>query len=109
MSNLKSPSCNLCNKVFQTLEVLNVHMKTVHKESDNDRIERLALTIGSALAQDSNLIKTSQDCTECGLIFNTSQEKKNHDNKDHTNTVPPSEISIKSTEKKSPDILSKTL
>ena len=88
MSSLKSSVCNICDKVFQKLEVLNVHMKMVHQESDHSRIERLAQTIGSALTQDSstqNIIKVQQlyDCSECGIIFKTSEEQNEHNNNNH--------------------------
>ena len=84
MSNFKNIECNLCNKHFEKMEVLNMHMKSIHQESDSDRIERLALTIGSALAQDSNKVKKSQDCSECGTLFSNSQEKDDHEKNHHT-------------------------
>ena len=78
-------------------------MKSIHQESDSDRIERLALTIGSALAQDSNKVKKSQDCSECGTLFSNSQEKEEHEKNHHTHGP------IKSTEKTSLNIPTKTL
>ena len=109
MSRLKHIECTPCKTVFEKMEVLNFHMKSVHQESDSDRIERLALTIGSALAQESNILKTSQDCTECGTEFSTIQEKKDHEKNHHTNGVSLNESPIESTKNKTENISTKTL
>ena len=64
-------------------------MKMVHQESDHCRIERLANTIESALAQDSSItnpkkVQQLYDCSECGIIFSTIQEQNEHEEKHHT-------------------------
>ena len=81
-----------------------MHMKMVHQESDLCRIEQLAHTIESALAQDSSITNHKKvyqiyDCSECGIIFSTIQEQKEHEEKHHTF----------STEEKCDQISTKTL
>ena len=91
------------------MEVLSAHMKNVHQESDSQRIERLQLTIGSALEKNLKGNLHSLDCTECGIMFTTSQEKEDHEMNHHTNGICPSENPIKSTMKQSENNSTKTL
>ena len=60
----------------------------VHQESDHCRIERLAHTIESALAKDSSITNHKKtliyDRSECGIMFSTIQEQKEHMENHHT-------------------------
>ena len=88
------PVCAICDVAYPKMETLNTHMKLAHDESDHMRITRLTETYEAAL-QDEHTEKTevcrqtnakSLDCTECGVIFLSSQEQKTHIEKHHTHT-----------------------
>ena len=83
-STLEMPQCNECNIKFQYNEDMNFHMKKVHHETDHMRMEQITGAIKL-----SNLQKKVQnsrifDCTECGLIFNSSNENEKHIKEKHT-------------------------
>ena len=44
---LQTPKCSLCKTTFNNMEYMNTHMKTVHGESDHERIDRLFKTVTS--------------------------------------------------------------
>ena len=81
MTSLKIPECSICNMKFTKMEVLNIHMGKFHHESDNDRIIRLTQTIQSDI--DSKHVRQIFDCSECGIIFENSQEQISHNEKHH--------------------------
>ena len=87
---MKNPSCDQCNIMFGSMEVLSVHMKLVHNETDSMRIDRLSETVKSTMCNKSINIKiisdkkhVSFDCTECGLIFVTEEKMKGHNDEHH--------------------------
>ena len=75
-------------------------MKSVHDESDHLRIKRLTETFEAAIkqepiAKDEVLKPTnakSLDCTECGVLFITFQEQKNHKEQHHANDKEEGEV-----------------
>ena len=71
MPGIKSPDCNICMKKFAKLELFNNHMRIVHKESDNDRTNRLTATI-----KENQLVKIV--CELCEKVFPNRVEKSNH-------------------------------
>ena len=84
--SLKTPLCTLCDITVKNIETLNVDMKNVHQETDSERICRVTDTVKSALKQeriksDNKINKPSFDCTECGLIFENTQEQNSHNKK----------------------------
>ena len=87
------------------MEQLNIHMKNIHQESDHERIYRVTETVKSALAQESlNGNEKVYDCSECGLIFNTSDEQNNHNQKDHASGLIPEIIRDTKSEEKVIDL-----
>ena len=67
------------------MEILNIYMKSAHDESDNVRIIRLTNSFEAAIKQESiekidvwPTTATSLDCSECGVVFLTVQEKIIH-------------------------------
>ena len=93
MLSLTNFECNICNMKFLKMEFLNIHMKKVHNESENDRINRLTQAIQNDA--DSKQGRKIFDCSECGIIFGTSQEQQSHTKQQQTNKVNPN-IVIKS-------------
>ena len=76
--DLPTTQCIICEKSFDKIEYLNVHMRSNHHESDHERIERLTQTFRSMTVEESSEEKkqvkfTSYDCSECGLIFTNSK------------------------------------
>ena len=65
------------------MELLSIHMQSVHNESDNNRMTRIAGTVEKSLHGTESLKITSWDCTECGLIFLNREEQIDHYNKQH--------------------------
>ena len=57
-------------------------MKTIHFESDNDRITRLTETFSLVIKQEPKkcTIKESKilDCSECGVILKNWKEMEDH-------------------------------
>ena len=96
--DLPTTQCIICEKSFDKIEYLNVHMRPNHHESDHERMERLTETFRSMTVKESNEEKiqvkfTSFECSECGLIFTNSKEQKNHFQNYHGKIqLPPSEI-----------------
>ena len=73
------------------MEILNIYMKSAHDESDNVRIIRLTNSFEAAIKQEPiekidvrPTTATSLDCSECGVVFLTVQEKIIHNEKQHT-------------------------
>ena len=88
------------------METLNVHMKNVHQETDSERIERVTDAVKSSLKQeliksDNKINKPSFDCTECGLIFENTQEQNSHNQKIHASGLIPNIIVDINSEEKS--------
>ena len=73
---MQSPDCIICSIQFDKMENLNNHMQKQHKESDNDRLNRLTLTIQTSL--DNNISVKDLSCTECGVMFKTKEEQESH-------------------------------
>ena len=84
---LTHPVCDLCDTKFSSAEVLSVHMKNIHNESDSMRITRLEKLIYLAVQKESIIkevqIIKSYDCTECGILFGTSGQQSDHNDKYH--------------------------
>ena len=94
MGPMQNPSCNICKSTFKKMEILNTHMKILHNETDNMRIERLTITIDNDVNRKftDNENTSSQslkifDCTECGIIFPTAEEQKSHNEKEHDSKI----------------------
>ena len=65
---------------------LSKHMAIVHQESDHSQMLRLTQTFESRLTKTSNINKNYEkiyDCSECGVIFKTSNLLENHNVKHH--------------------------
>ena len=78
-------------------------MKNIHEESELDRIERTTETVKLILEKESmnvnNDLKTkSFDCTECGLLFKTSDDQNRHNQKDHASGLIPEIVVVKNYE-----------
>ena len=74
------------------MEELNNHMKHVHQESDYDRIVRVTETVKSvqqSIKVNNDQMIKSFDCTECGLLFKTSDDQKSHNQKEHASGLIP--------------------
>ena len=67
-----TPVCQICNIKFDKLEHLNKNMQIVHKESDNDQMNRLTVTIKSSLDKE-HLARHST--SETPPIKNTKEGK----------------------------------
>ena len=92
MISLKNPKCNKCYKSVKNMEILNVHMRNVHHESDSDRIVRVTELVKSVVRQDSTNVDNVGvmnifDCSECGLWFQTREEQNSHNQKDHASEL----------------------
>ena len=87
MSAFQTPDCILCKKSFRNMESLDVHMKNVHLETDNDRITRLTATFSSIFKPEPmiSIIEKSNifDCSECGVIFKNFKDMEDHINNAH--------------------------
>ena len=81
---INDPCCTICSKQIQTMELLNVHMKNNHNDSDNDRITRLTETVQKYLNSEVPTKLPIFDCSECGVIFKTSNEQNDHNKTHHT-------------------------
>ena len=77
MVSFGTPLCTMCNIKFLNMDILRVHMKSVHQESDHNRLERLLKTFEPVQSKDLSNIK-SLDCTECGIIFSSTEDQKSH-------------------------------
>ena len=56
MTGLDSQVCDTCGLGFKKkMEVLNIHMKTIHNETPDSRIKRLTQTIETALREEKTL------------------------------------------------------
>ena len=75
--SFKTPVCTMCNIKFQNFEVLEVHMKKVHLESDHNRLERLSKTF-EPVKRTKAIKVCSYDCTECGILFSSLEEQRCH-------------------------------
>ena len=64
------------------MEVLGVHMKKVHLESDHNRIDRLFNTFEPMQIKGSGNF-SSFDCTECGILFSSIEDQRSHNEKQH--------------------------
>ena len=90
-SVMKTPICDICKKVFGKMEYLSTHMKYQHGESDSMRVERLTKTVKLELYGEDNKVERngpqlkSLDCSECGEVFVTNEEEKDHIEKYHEN------------------------
>ena len=60
------------------MELLNVHFKSVHNESQNDKITRVTATIEKSNSSKITTKLPIFDCSECGVIFQTSKEQNDH-------------------------------
>ena len=79
------------------MDTLNLHMKRVHNETENDRICRVTDTVKSALEQEQMKKKNKHnnpcfDCSVCGMIFKNSQEQNTHNQKIHASVLIPNVI-----------------
>ena len=72
---LKNPNCIICNVKFENMEHLNSHMQKRHQESDNDRMNRLTLTIQTSL--DTNEM-AEFSCELCERAFPNQVQMSNH-------------------------------
>ena len=84
------PVCTLCCMKFSKMEYLNIHMKNMHQETDDMGIQRLTKTVKASVSPTPSVIQevlepklTIFDCTDCGLIFKTSEEHMAHINMNH--------------------------
>ena len=74
-STMKAPLFTICHNRYEKMEFLNLHMKTVHQETDSMRMDRLAKTVkkvkiyeGKEVKIDSTKMSKSLDCRECGVM-----------------------------------------
>ena len=89
MAQPRIESCDIFNYKFKKMQDLNNHMATIHQETDHMRIERLTRTFQSMVNQASESSKIQQynksyDCTECGVVFVTSDLIDKHNKEHHT-------------------------
>ena len=82
---LTNPRCDSCEVTFTKMEYMNTHMKVKHEKSENMRIIRLTQAVKTVVEMEQNRPKVttvkrmaSNDCSECGLIFSSDLEQKNH-------------------------------
>ena len=87
MSDLNKPVCASCNIKFQNMKSLDVHMKVDHEESENTRIKRLTRTVEEVRKCEILQKIKSSDCTECGILFVTSQDLKTHIKNVHNKNI----------------------
>ena len=79
--------CETCNLKFETIAILDTHMKVYHGESDHTRIERRMKMAASAIKNSSDLrvkdiatkLSKVYNCTECGEYFSTYDEQRSHE------------------------------
>ena len=71
-SSMKNPQCDICKVTFGNMEIFNGHIRSVHKDSDHMRMERLTQKIKAGENKDSLKTK-SISCRECGLICETDK------------------------------------
>ena len=84
MPGLESPVCDTCGLTFNQMELLNIHMKTIHNETPHLRITRLTQTIENALREERTpKISIIFDCSECGNVFETKTEMDDHNIRVH--------------------------
>ena len=81
------------------MEILNLHMKNIHLESDHERLDRVTDTVKSSLNEESLQRSTSKkeqdshvksqifDCSEFGKIFPTREDMNIHNKKFHDEKV----------------------
>ena len=50
ITGMENPVCEMCGSNFMKMELLNIHMKTVHGETEDIRISRLTSTIDAFLS-----------------------------------------------------------
>ena len=91
--NIVIPVFPECKTNIQSMELLSIHMKNVHGETDHNRISRLTQTFTSESKRESekgeNFVQHKiPDCSECGIVFGTSDEMKTHNVKHHTSKLP---------------------
>ena len=55
MTGLDSQVCDTCGLGLKKMEVLNIHMKTIHNETPDSRIKRITQTIETALREEKTL------------------------------------------------------
>ena len=90
MLTTKAPICTICNVKLQNMDLLRVHMTNRHQETDHDRILRLSLTVKSQqksepnkeINKELNKLFCCSD-SDCGLIFQSYEEQKSHNGKNH--------------------------
>ena len=105
-------TCTICSKGFSDHTKLDLHMKLVHSETQRQNIDRkMMITIsGEAKKTDEEVTTTSEDvrkseikhikeehkignksndCSECGLIFNSEEECEKHITEKHTERYTP--------------------
>ena len=75
---LKSPVCKVCKIQYKSMEDFSKHMATNHGETDDMRITRMQDLLSFRSPGPTIVLSKSNDCTECGVIFNTGDELYKH-------------------------------
>ena len=78
---MRTPDCSICKIKFEKMEYLNIHMKNIHQESDNDRKNRLELLIQEST--NSGKIVKDFSCSECRHTFKNCDEQNRHNKEVH--------------------------
>ena len=76
-SSIKEPQCVICKNTFRNMEIMNKHMKNVHKETDHMRLERLTQMLKADGNKDP-MKRKIYSYTECGLVCETDEGRENH-------------------------------
>ena len=90
--NIVIPACPECQTTVASMELLSIHMKDVRRETDNNRITRLTETFTPALKREPKESENKFhlkifDCSECGKLFDESEELKIHNNEHHASKL----------------------
>ena len=84
-STLKMPQCNDCYIKFRNNDDMNLHMNKVHHETDHMRMDRITSAIKLSNINPQKKAEHTKifDCTECGELFNSSDEQDKHIKEKH--------------------------
>ena len=79
-STLEMPQCNDCCIKFRNNEDMNLHMNKVHHETDHMGMDRITSAIKLS---NINSQEKAELCSECGILFNSSDEQEKHIKEKH--------------------------
>ena len=83
---LEIPKCEKCIIKFETIEILDIHMRVQRAETDHQRIERRIKMASFATSKVHQNTKTDKmyDCSECGDVFCSEEDMSSHNNTKHS-------------------------